>query len=99
MEHQNAIATPQRIVVIGGNAGGTSFVAQARRRSQAEIVLIERGPHIGYASCGLPYHLSGAIPERETLLPLSPSLFAQRFGVDVRTQQEVVAIDRDNSRH
>ena len=92
MEHQStASKTLQRIVVIGGNAGGTSFVAQARRRSQVDIVLLERGPHIGYASCGLPYHLSGTIPERDTLLPLSPSLFAQRFGVDVRTQHSVVS--------
>lgn len=98
MEHQSAIETPQRIVVVGGNAGGTSFVAQARRRSQAEMILIERGPHIGYASCGLPYHLSGTIRERETLLPLSPEQFAKRFGVDVRTQHEVIAIDRDNKR-
>lgn len=96
MEHQSESKTPQRIVVIGGNAGGTSFVAQARRRSQAEIIMIERGPHIGYASCGLPYYLSGTIPQRDTLLPLSPSLFAKRFGVDVRTQQEVIGIDRDN---
>ena len=95
MEHQSEIKTPQRIVVIGGNAGGTSFVAQARRRSQADIIVIERGPHIGYASCGLPYYLSGTIPERATLLPLSPSHFAKRFGVDVRTQSEVIAINRD----
>lgn len=96
MEHQSESKTPQRIVVIGGNAGGTSFVAQARRRSQTDIIMIERGPHIGYASCGLPYYLSGTIPERGTLLPLSPSLFAKRFGVDVRTQHEVIAIDPDN---
>ena len=56
-----------------------------------QAVLLERGPYIGYASCGLPYHLSGTIPERDTLLPLSPSLFAQRFGVDVRTQHSVVS--------
>ena len=96
MEHSNEIRAPQRIVVVGGNAAGTSFVAQARRRSQAEIILIERGPYIGYASCGLPYYLSGTIPQRDTLLPLSPSLFGKRFGVDVRTGQEARAIDRDS---
>ena len=96
MEHPNEISGPQRIVVIGGNAGGTSFVAQARRRSQAEIILIERGPYIGYASCGLPYYLSGTIPQRDTLLPLSPGLFGKRFGVDVRTGQEALAINRDS---
>ena len=98
MEHQMELKTPQRIVVIGGNAGGTSFVAQARRRSQADIIMIERGPHIGYASCGLPYYLSGTIAERDTLLPLSPSHFAKRFGIEVRTQHEVIAIDRDSKR-
>jgi NADPH-dependent 2,4-dienoyl-CoA reductase/sulfur reductase-like enzyme len=69
--------------------------ARLRRVSEtAEIVLVERGPYISFANCGLPYHISGAISEREQLLVTSELLFESRYRVDVRSHTEALAIDR-----
>ena len=84
-----------RIVVIGGVAGGASAAARARRvNAHAEIIVLEKGPHISFANCGLPYHIGGDIAKRESLLVASPELFQQRFRIDIRTLNEVTAIDR-----
>lgn len=84
-----------KIVIIGGVAAGGSAAARARRMDEdAEIVVIERGPFISFANCGLPYHLSGTIPERKDLLVMTPEKFAGWFQVEARVLQEVVAIDR-----
>jgi NADPH-dependent 2,4-dienoyl-CoA reductase/sulfur reductase-like enzyme/rhodanese-related sulfurtransferase len=87
----------KKLLIVGGVAGGASAAARARRLDEnAEIILFERGPDISFANCGLPYHLGGAIGEREKLLVTTPSMMASRFGIDVRTQTEVTAINRDN---
>lgn len=84
-----------KVVIIGGVAGGATAAARLRRNDEAcEIVLVERGPYISFANCGLPYHISGAIPEREQLLVTSEALFEARYHVDVRSRTEAVAIDR-----
>lgn len=84
-----------KIIVIGGVAGGATAAARVRRSSEAaEIVLVERGPYISFANCGLPYHLSGAIPAREQLLVTSAEAFRDRYRVDVRVRTEAIAIDR-----
>ena len=84
-----------KTIIIGGVAGGASTAARLRRLDeQAEIVLLEKGPHISYANCGLPYHLGRIIPERNWLLVMTPAAFRARFNVDVRVNQEVVSIDR-----
>jgi NADPH-dependent 2,4-dienoyl-CoA reductase/sulfur reductase-like enzyme/peroxiredoxin family protein/rhodanese-related sulfurtransferase/TusA-related sulfurtransferase len=76
-------------------AGGASAAAKARRVSEdAEIVLLERGSDISFANCGLPYHVGGIIPDRARLLVQSPQAMRQRFAVDVRTQSEVIRINR-----
>ena len=62
-----------KIVIIGGNAAGLSMLAQTRRHTEAEIIVLERGAHVGYASCGLPYYVGGTIKERTDLLPLDPA--------------------------
>lgn len=68
-----------------------------RRNSEAaQIVLVERGPYISFANCGLPYHISGAIAEREQLLVTSAEAFHERYRVDVRVRTEAIAIDRAN---
>ncbi|MBP1626986.1 MAG: cdr [Holophagaceae bacterium] len=83
-----------RIVIIGGVAGGASAAARARRLSEgAEIVLFERGPHVSFANCGLPYHIGGVIPERQSLLVQTPESLKARFALDVRVCTEVLAID------
>jgi NADPH-dependent 2,4-dienoyl-CoA reductase/sulfur reductase-like enzyme/rhodanese-related sulfurtransferase len=84
-----------KIVIVGGVAGGASAAAKARRCSEdAEIILFEKGPEIAYANCGLPYYLSGVIDDRTNLLIVTEELFRRRFRVDVRTNREVIKIDR-----
>ena len=86
-----------KIVIIGGVAGGASAAARARRLSEtAEIIMFERGPFISFANCGLPYHISGDIKDRNKLLLQTPESFLARFNVDVRTMSEVISIDRKN---
>ena len=84
-----------KTIIIGGVAGGASVAARLRRLDEkAEIVLLEKGAHISYANCGLPYHLGGIIPDRSWLLVMTPAAFHARFNVDVRVHHEAVAIDR-----
>jgi len=82
------------IVVVGGVAGGASFAARARRVDEkAKIIMFERGEHISFANCGLPYFISGEIAERDKLLLQTPERFGRRFRVDVRVRSEVLSID------
>jgi NADPH-dependent 2,4-dienoyl-CoA reductase/sulfur reductase-like enzyme/rhodanese-related sulfurtransferase len=88
-----------KLVIVGGVAAGASAAAKARRCNEdAEIVMFEMGPDISYATCGLPYYLSGVIPERKDLLITTAQFFKKRFGVEVRTRHEVVSIDRDKQK-
>lgn len=85
-----------KIIIIGGVAGGASTAARARRLSEdAEIILLERGPYISFANCGLPYHIGGEIEDRDRLLVTTPEMLRTRFRIDVRTRNEVTAIDPD----
>jgi len=84
-----------KISVIGGVAGGASFAARARRVDEkAEIIMFERGPHISFANCGLPYFIGGEIAERGQVIGQEPERFSRRFRVDVRVNHEVLSIDR-----
>jgi NADPH-dependent 2,4-dienoyl-CoA reductase/sulfur reductase-like enzyme/rhodanese-related sulfurtransferase len=84
-----------KIVIVGGVAGGASAAARCRRLSEdAEIVVVERGPDVSFANCGLPYFVGGAIASREKLLVVTPERLRQRFRLDVRTESAVEAIDR-----
>src|SRR3954466_2814478 len=84
-----------KLVIVGGVAGGASAAARARRISEdAEIVLIERGPDVSFANCGLPYYIGGEIAEREKLLVTTPERLRTRFKLDVRIRSSVEAIDR-----
>jgi len=85
-----------RVIIIGGVAGGASCAARLRRMDEtAEIMLIERGPYISYANCGLPYHVGGVIEEESSLLVASAESFGRQFKIDVRTACEAVAIAAD----
>lgn len=85
-----------KVVIIGGVAGGATAAARIRRNDErAEIVMIERGPYISFANCGLPYHISGTIEQREQLLVTSEPAFEARYRVDVRSRTEAIAIDRN----
>lgn len=84
----------KRILIVGGVAGGASAAARARRLSEsAEIVMFERGEHISFANCGLPYHIGGTIAQRERLLVQTPAAMKKRFNIDVRTRTEAVSIN------
>lgn len=84
-------------VIIGGVAGGATAAARIRRADEkAEIILLEKGKHISYANCGLPYYLGGIIADRDRLFVQTPESFGLQFKVDVRVENEAIAIDTAN---
>lgn len=83
------------IVIVGGVAAGMSAAARLRRLNEAaRIIVLERDQYVSYANCGLPYHLSGDIPDRAQLLVATPEHLRGTLNLDVRTSHEVIAIDR-----
>lgn len=83
-----------RFLIVGGVAGGATAAARIRRLTEdAEIVLFEKGKYISYANCGLPYYIGGVIEDRDKLFVQTPEAFGKRFNIDVRVENEVVAID------
>jgi NADPH-dependent 2,4-dienoyl-CoA reductase/sulfur reductase-like enzyme/rhodanese-related sulfurtransferase len=86
---------PKRIVIVGGVAGGMGAAARARRLDeQAEIIVLEQGDYVSFANCGLPYHLSGEIADRDELLLHTPESLAASLNLVVRTGHRVSGIDR-----
>lgn len=84
-----------KIVVVGGVAGGASAAARIRRLdAKAQIVMLERGAHVSFSNCCLPYHLSGTIPNSEALVLMTPERFRKQHDIDARTNSEVLAIHR-----
>ena len=84
-----------KTVIIGGVAGGMSAATRLRRLDEsAEIVVLERSGHVSFANCGLPYYVGGVIADRRSLLLQTPASLKARFGLEVRVNSEVVAIDR-----
>lgn len=80
-------------VIIGGVAGGATAAARIRRVDEfAEIVLLEKGKYISYANCGLPYYIGGTIQDRGKLFLQTPASFGGRFNIEVRVENEVIAI-------
>lgn len=85
-----------KIVIVGGVAGGATAAARARRLSEsAGIVVFERGPHVSFANCGLPYHIGEAIQRRDALLLQTPERLHRRYNLDIRVRTEVRSIDRE----
>ena len=84
---------PEKIVVVGGVAGGMSAAARARRLSEsAQIVVLERDAYVSFANCGMPYHVGGEIENRSALLVQTPASLAENLNPDVRVGNEVVEI-------
>jgi NADPH-dependent 2,4-dienoyl-CoA reductase/sulfur reductase-like enzyme len=82
-----------KVIIVGGVAGGASCAARLRRLDEkAEILMVERGPYVSYANCGLPYHVGGVIEEESSLLVASEQMFRVMFEVDARTNCEAVGI-------
>jgi len=83
-----------RILIVGGVAGGASAAARLRRLDEtAEIIIFERGDYISFANCGLPYYIGGEIQNRDDLLLQTPESFKKRFNIEVRARNEVIGID------
>lgn len=85
-----------KILIVGGVAGGMSAATRLRRLMEdAEIIVFDKGPYVSFANCGLPFHVSGEISERESLIVQTPESLKARFAIDVRPESEVVAVDTD----
>ncbi len=85
-----------KVVIVGGVAGGASCAARLRRLDEkAEIIMVERGPYVSYANCGLPYHVGGVIEKESSLLVADENTFRSQFAIDVRTGCEAIKISPD----
>jgi len=91
------MAVSKKVLIVGGVAGGATAAARLRRLDEhAKIILFERGDHISFANCGLPYYIGNVIEDREELFLQTPESFRTRYNVDVRTGSEVIRIDRES---
>lgn len=86
----------KKVVVIGGVAGGASTAARVRRLDeQAEIIMFEKGPHVSFSNCSLPYHLSGIVEKSEKLLMMDPVQFKKKYNIEARVFHEVIGIQKE----
>lgn len=84
----------KRTIIVGGVAGGATVAARlSRLGTEREIIIIERGEHVSFANCGLPYYIGGVIEKESSLLLATPELFRTRYGIDVLLRHEVYSID------
>lgn len=89
----------ETVIIVGGVAGGASCAARLRRQNEdIRILMLERGPYVSFANCGLPYHIGNVIEHEEDLQLVDAALFHDRFRIDARTGNEVIAIDRAQKR-
>lgn len=85
----------RKILIVGGVAGGASAAARLRRLSESDsIIMFERGPHVSFSNCCLPYHLSGIVPEADNLVLMCPEKFVKQYRIDARVNNEVLSINR-----
>lgn len=86
----------KKVLIVGGVAGGASVAARVRRLDEdAEIIMFEKGPHVSFSNCSLPYHLSGIVEDSADLVLMSPETFKNRYNIEARIHQEVIKINRD----
>lgn len=85
-----------KVIIVGGVAGGASCAARLRRLDErVQILMVERGPYVSYANCGLPYHVGGAIEKESSLLVATEQTFRDQFAIDVRTRCEVIGVSAE----
>ena len=85
----------KRVIVVGGVAGGASAAARLRRlKEDYEIIMLDKGPYVSFANCGLPYYIGNVIKDRDSLELVTPERFLERFNIDVRVNNEVISIDK-----
>jgi len=86
----------KKVLVIGGVAGGATAATRIRRLDEdCEIIMFERGPHVSFSNCALPFHLSGMIKEHGRLVLMSPDEFHTKYKIDARVNTEVIEINKD----
>ncbi len=86
-----------KVIIVGGVAGGASCAARLRRLDEkAEIIMVERGPYVSYANCGLPYHVGGVIEQESSLLVFTAQMFRAMFAIDARANTEAISISPKN---
>lgn len=87
----------RKILIVGGVAGGASTAARLRRLSEEDrIIMFEKGPHVSFSNCALPYHLSGTIGEDNRLVLMSPEKFLKQYNIEARVNNEVISINRED---
>ena len=87
----------EKVLIVGGVAGGASAAARLRRlREDLEITVLERGPFVSFANCGLPYYIGQVIKEEKRLKLMTPEKFLDRFNIDIKIDHEVTCIDKTN---
>jgi len=85
----------KKYLVVGGVAGGASTAARLRRLSEDdEIIMFEKGPHVSFSNCCLPYYLSGTVENADDLVLMTPEKFINQYNIDARVNNEVIPIDR-----
>ena len=86
----------KKILIVGGVAGGASAAARLRRLGEEDdIIMFERGPHVSFSNCSLPYYLSGKVDSSEKLVMMSPEKFKKQYKIEARVNNEVIDIDRE----
>ncbi|TEB04382.1 Coenzyme A disulfide reductase [Pelotomaculum schinkii] len=89
----------KRILVVGGVAGGASVAARARRIDEAaEVIMFDRGPHVSFSNCSLPFHLSGIVQNSDDLVMMSPEKFKKQYNIEARVNSEVTKIKREEKK-
>ncbi|MGL5381602.1 FAD-dependent oxidoreductase, partial [Clostridium sp.] len=87
----------KKILIVGGVAGGASAAARLRRLNEKDtIIMFEKGPHVSFSNCSLPYHLSGIVDDADKLVLMNPNKFMTQYKIDARVNNEVISIDRKN---
>lgn len=88
-----------KVIIVGGVAGGATTAARLRRLDEkAQIIMIDKGNHISFANCGLPYYVGDVIKDKKDLLLQTPKSFYDRFNIDVRVREEVIKIDKEKKK-
>ena len=88
------MTSPRSDVIIGGVAGGMSAATRLRRLDEsARITVVERGEHVSFANCGMPYHVGGVIDDRDALILQTSESLAARLALDVRVRTEALSVD------
>ena len=86
----------KKYLVVGGVAGGMSAAARIRRLDPfADIQVFEKGPHVSFSNCCLPFHLSGVVPTADDLILMTPELLKSQYNLDVKVEHEVVKINKE----